>query len=264
MSTLPRTLCSLALALLTLVGCADPSGADGAADDAAPRTPRVVLLTQSKGYEHGVVKRAAPGKPSLVERALRDRWAGRADVTLLRDAARLDAARLADTDVLVMYTTGELPIPGGAAALVAWVRGGGALLGVHSVSDTFHEQPVFLDMLGGEFDGHPWHQPVRALVVDREHPATASLGESMELHDEIYEYKGRASADLDVLLRLDPSSVDMSKAKHPDSGHPLSWVREPGEGRVFHTGLGHRDELWVREEFLSHLDGALEWLLSAE
>ncbi|GJM22650.1 MAG: hypothetical protein DHS20C15_25650 [Planctomycetota bacterium] len=246
-----------------VTGAESGAKSDQALDaDAPPASkPRVVLLTQSAGYEHAVVKRAQADAPSLVERALAERWSSRAEVQLLRDATQLDAARLADTDVLLLYTTGELPVPGGASALVEWVRAGGALLGVHSVSDTFHEQPEFLELLGGEFDGHPWHQRVRLLVVDREHPATAALPEPFELHDEIYEYKRRAENDLRVLLRLDPKSVDFSRAKHPHSGHPMSWVREVDAGRVFHTGLGHRDELWRDEAFLGHLDGALSWLL---
>lgn len=260
------TTCALTVALsVALTACGDATAPSTDTDVApaaeAARRPRVVLLTQSMGYEHGVVKRAQPDAPSLVERALLERWSSRAEVHLLRDASQLDAELLADTDVLLLYTTGELPVPGGAATLVNWVKAGGALFGVHSVSDTFHEQAEFLELLGGEFDGHPWHQVVRLLIADPEHPATAALPDPFELHDEIYEYKRRATSDLHVLLRLDPKSVDFTRAKHPDSGHALSWEREIDAGRVFHTGLGHRDELWSNESFLAHLDGGLSWLL---
>lgn len=255
-----RGLTLLLAALLALGACGDTAHDDSPRLAPPVRLAHLVVLTQSAGYEHAVVKRDAPEQPSLVERALAERWSARGKVTLLRDASALDAELLARTDVLVMFTTGELPVPGGAATLVEWVRGGGALLGVHSVSDTFHEQPEFLELLGGEFDGHPWHQPVRLEVVDRAHLATAGLGAELALHDEIYEYTRRAD-DRHVLLALDPSSVDMSRAKHPDAPHALVWLRTPGAGRVFHTGLGHRAELWRDEAFLTHLDGGLNWLL---
>ena len=37
-----------------------------------------------------------------------------------------------------------------------------------------------------------------------------------------------------------------------------------GEGKVFYTSLGHRDDVWTSEAFQAHLVGAIRWLLGED
>jgi type 1 glutamine amidotransferase len=67
--------------------------------------------------------------------------------------------------------------------------------------------------------------------------------------------------------------------KHPNenkAGHyPVSWVRKAGEGRVFYTSLGHREDVWddsaevkdrknapeVARQYQQHILGGIKWAL---
>src|ERR1700747_2411035 len=51
-------------------------------------------------------------------------------------------------------------------ALLNFVRSGRGFLGVHSATDTFYTWPDYLELVGGYFNGHPWHQAVTIEVVD--------------------------------------------------------------------------------------------------
>ena len=84
------------------------------------------------------------------------------------------------------------------AALLDFVRTGGGFLGVHSASDTFYTWPDYLDLVGGYFNNHPWHQAVTIEVVDPSNPVVAFLGNSLQIEDEIYQisdfdYRDRTS-----------------------------------------------------------------------
>src|SRR4051794_37420598 len=72
--------------------------------------PKVVVLIQSKGFEHDVAKRTA-GAPSRVERTFREmaQRSGGFDVEVIDDASLLTPQRLRDTKIVAFYTTGALP-----------------------------------------------------------------------------------------------------------------------------------------------------------
>jgi uncharacterized protein len=218
---------------------------------------RATVVTITHGFRHESIETA---ERTIAELALRT---GMFTVTFARnddDLARLFTPQaLSETDIVFFInTTGELPLPD-RDAFLQWIENGGAFVGAHSASDTFHEYPPYLDMLGGEFDFHGDHSDVQVFVEDREHPATRSLASPFTTFDEIYRFK-----------RYDPSRVQLLLALHadPDSGEPsflpISWVRTQGQGRVFYTALGHRDEVWEAEWFRQHLIGAVAWTLGVE
>jgi len=166
---------------------------------------------------------------------------------------------------VVFYTTGELPLPeGGAQALVDWVRAGGAFAGVHSATDTLHEFPAYGEMIGGIFDGHPWNQKVGVMVEDGAHPATAHFDERFEITDEIYQFRSFRRHPLRVLLSLEPSSVDMTKGKREDGDYALAWSRDWGEGRMFYSALGPREEVWRDERFQQLRLNGIDWAVKGQ
>src|SRR6516164_2747876 len=65
-------------------------------------------------------------------------------------------------------------------------------------------------------------------------PLVAFLGNLLPFEDEIYQISDFDYCGSHVLLRLDQSSVDLSKP-----GGPLARTRSYGQGRVFCTALGH-------------------------
>jgi hypothetical protein len=84
------------------------------------------------------------------------------------------------------------------------VRSGRGFLGVHSATDTFYTWPDYLDLVGGYFNGHPWHQAATIEVVDPSDPLVAFLGNSLQVEDEIYQISDFDYRGSRVLLRLDP------------------------------------------------------------
>jgi uncharacterized protein len=253
--------------LVLLIALAAPVQAQ---ESAAPPKKRVLVYTVSAGYEHDVVKRAKPGEPSLVERTLvglgRERkWF---ECVLSRDAKDFTRASLATFDLVFFYTTGELPLSDeGKKALLDFVKDGKAFAGAHCATDTFYQLPEYGQMIGGYFDGHPWHEKVVMRVEDREHASTRHLGASWELVDEIYQFKAPYDrSKLHVLLSLDPAKNDLKKngVNRTDGDFANAWCKEVGKGRLFYTALGHRPEVWADPSFLKHVEGGFAWAMRAE
>jgi type 1 glutamine amidotransferase len=225
----------------------------------AGRPVRLFYCTHSAGFRHDVL----PETREIMQ-ALGDTldWL---DVTVSDDIADLTPTRLRDTDVVMLYTTGMLPMGRMREALMQWVIDGGALVGVHSATDTFAEYDPYVQTIGGTFDGHPWNEEVTIAVDDPSHPAmrpffasATGVGASglatFTLADEIYQFRG-LNTDMHILMSLDRSNPKTE----PGRTYPLAWTREPGKGRVFYTALGHRPEVWRDPRFIDHLKAGIRW-----
>ena len=71
------------------------------------------------------------------------------------------------------------------------------------------------------------------LVEDQTHPSTAGLGDRFTLTEEFYTFRENPRPRVQVLLRLDPSSVGTT------GDYPLAWTQSYGAGRVYYNALGH-------------------------
>lgn len=217
---------------------------------------RMVAVTVTQGFRHESIE--------IAEQTLSEMAAARdLEVEFVRDAIQLSsslsASSLASARVVIFAnTTGDLELPG-RNALLQWVQSGGSFIGVHSASDTWHNWPEYIAMLGGEFETHPAEASVIVHVEDRNHPATAGIESPHPLFEEIYYFKN-----------FNPESVHLLLALHtsPENGqpgfYPLAWWRPYGRGRVFYTALGHREDVWRSPWFRSHLAGAIDWSLQRD
>jgi uncharacterized protein len=172
---------------------------------------------------------------------------------------KMSAEGLKKYDVVIFdNTTGDLPVPS-MDDFLAWIANGGAFVGMHAASDTFHGAPAFLQMLGGEFKQHGPQVKVECINQDPEHPATKHFGPKYEVFDEIYQFKNFSRPTVHGLLGLD---------KHPNNGtpgdYPVSWCKQIGKGKVFYTSLGHREDVWESEKYQAHILGGLKWALGLE
>ena len=78
--------------------------------------------------------------------------------------------------------------------------------------------------------------------------------------DEFYRAKTFSRDKIDVLLRLDPTSV-AGNAVDKDGDYPLAWAKKYGNGRVFYGSFSHATELWDRRDIqLMYLE-AIKWSL---
>jgi type 1 glutamine amidotransferase len=288
----------------------------------APPVPaqnkKVLLITESKGFRHGVVTRKTtlllkdldPNKlpkidgldlgvrkekdgkitvtahyagvigseplefrqgnevvarcePCLAEKTFIEmgKNSGLFEVVCSQDSRReIVAENLKKFDAVWFYTTGPLPLSDTQKAdLLDFVRKGKGFGGCHSATDTFYNWEEYGKLIGGYFDGHPWHQKVKVRVEVKDHPATKHLGDSFEITDEIYQFKAPYSRENNrVLMKLD---MDGLKAgKRGDMDNALAWTRDYGQGRVFYTALGHRDEVWKDKRFQQQVIGGLRYL----
>lgn len=238
----------------------------GAAAPPAPR-PRVLMISYAAGFQHEVVRRPSTDRLSTAERAVDElgRRSGRFEVIHLgtrQDLERLTESSMRSFRAILFFTTGMLPIRAEVRhAMFELVRGGGGFIGVHSATDTWSDVPEYGHLVGGVFDGHPWHQKVRVIVEDRAHISTRHLGATFEITDEIYQFRGWSRPGAQVLLRLDPGTVEIGRGHRGDRDYALSWTRVYGRGRVFYTAFGHDPSVWADERFLRHLSGGIEWAL---
>jgi type 1 glutamine amidotransferase len=225
---------------------------------AAQTRTRVLYLTHSAGFKHDVVPYSETVLQTLGQR---EGW----DVMASKDVGLLTASTLKDYAAVVFYTTGELPVTEQQKHdLLAWIKGGGALVGVHSATDTFYKWPEYGEIMGGYFDNHPWHEEVGVIVEDRTHPATTHLGERFRITDEIYQHRNWSRDNVHVLLKLDPDSVDLTKkgVNRTDRDFGLTWTNTYGEGRSFYTAFGHRKEVWDDPRFQTLLVEGIRWAMN--
>ena len=168
---------------------------------------------------------------------------------------------------MMLNTTGELfTDPELQKSLAEFVKSGKGLIGIHSASDTFYTWEEYGKMMGGYFDGHPWHETVKLKVEDPGHATCECFhGKDINIIDEIYQYTEApySRERLRVLLSLDPSGTDMKKngMKRADGDYAVGWVQSYGDGRVFYCNLGHREETYWNPTVLQHYLAGIQFAL---
>jgi uncharacterized protein len=181
----------------------------------------LLFFTSSAGFKHASIPTAVQVITSLGEKT------GAFETTASQDVSVFTPANLSHYSVVMLYTTGELPMSGAEKApFIQFVRSGHGFVGVHSATDTFYMWQPYLELSGGYFNDHPWHQKVTVDVADPS-PIVGFLGKSFQVNDEIYQISDFQYKTSDVLLRLDPSSVDLHKPNvhRRFYGWPLAWPR---------------------------------------
>jgi len=116
---------------------------------------------------------------------------------------------------------------------------------MHSATDTLHDHPPqgpltpYSLMIGAEFKTHHAQVAVDAINQDPRHPACKHFGPTFHVKDEIYIMNGFERNSVHGLLGLD---------QHPNEktpgDYPIAWCKKYGQGRVFYTSLGHREDVW--------------------
>lgn len=225
----------------------------------------VLFLTSSAGYEHAVIQREK-GELGYVEKLMVKLGADEGiRVIPTKDGGLISKETLPLFDVVMLYTTGDFTQPGkdgsipaseeGRNALIEWVAQGGGLVGTHTASDTFHGWKPYLEMIGGEFMSHGKQQD--GVLTVKKHSITSHLPEKWKLFEEWYCYKNLQD-DFTPIMFLDGSSMDEDFYKAAGS-YPHGWVEDFGKGRIFHSALGHRQDVWDNPDFQKMIIKAIKW-----
>ena len=242
------------------------------------KLPRKVLLfSKTNGFRHGSIPVAVKAITMLGEKT------GAFSAVHSEDESMFAPLNLNKFDMVIMVnTTGEIFKPrkwpndpaqkkeaqekeiAYKQALVDFVKGGKGLAGVHSATDTYKNWKEYNDMMGGAFDGHPWHMDVPVRILGGDHPLTKVFGnKGFTVKDEIYQFRGNTAKPEErrMLLSLAPDWEGLKKGKRKDNFYPISWISNYGKGRTFYCSLGHRDEIYWNEDVLEHYLAGFQFAL---
>lgn len=274
--------CLVAIALLAFASTQLSAAPVPTVADA--KTKRLLLVTDSGGFVHDsvglaeeVLKQIGPknGFEVTCYRYTRDPndpgfdkyakdFRARTGLTVEKEnCGRVNKSTLKNFDIVLFFTTGNPLTKDELADLQDWVKAGGAFAGTHCATDTLYNT-TYGALVGGYFDGHPWHQKIKLKVEDPKHAAAAGFKDGdEEITDEIYQFKDApySREKLHIILSVDNSSIDTEKkgVNRKDKDFAIAWCQEYGKGRSFYTSLGHRKEVWKDERFQKHLIGGLKW-----
>jgi type 1 glutamine amidotransferase len=217
----------------------------------------------------------------LLEIGSRQGW----DFEFSKDGSKFSKDYLAQFDAVFFYTTGNLLEEGtdkqppmsaeGKQALFDFVKAGKGFIGTHSASDTFHtnnealkgpdrylnhgdKADSYVRFLGGEFIKHGAQQVAKNSVTDAKFPGFEKVGPEYAFQEEWYSLKDFAP-DIHVLSVIDAPSMTGDEYKRP--AYPSTWARKEGDGRVWYTAMGHREDVWTNPTFQSILIGGIQWAL---
>ncbi|MCH7701429.1 MAG: ThuA domain-containing protein, partial [Planctomycetes bacterium] len=247
---------------------------------AQPAQPRKMLVfTLTRGYRHESIAAGVHAFRILGEKT------GAFEIVHSEDPAVFEPQRLIQFDAVCMLnTTGELFTPSNfeelepaarsnagrlarrwKQSLLDFVAGGGGLIGIHAAADCFYKWSEYGDLMGGYFNGHPWHEEVTVIVEEPDHPLCAPFGAtSFQITDEIYQIRSPYSRLRQrVLLSLDADRTDLRRSgiRRTDRDFAVSWVRTYGAGRVFYCSLGHREEIYWNPAVLRHYLAGIQFAM---
>lgn len=257
----------------------------GSAPAAAAGKRKILFFSKSSGFEHSVIS-WKNGQPSYAEKVLLDLGAKNGwDFEFSKDGSKFSKDYLAQFDAVFFYTTGDLcsegtdkqpPMtPEGKQALFDYVKSGKGFIGTHSASDTFHtnnesqkgpdrylnhgdKADAYVRFLGGEFIKHGKQQDAKNAVTDAKFPGFENVGATYGFMEEWYSLKD-FTPDIHVLSVIDAPAMTGAEYERPP--YPSTWARKEGEGRVWYTAMGHREDVWTNPTFQSILIGGVKWAL---
>lgn len=237
---------------------------------------KVLMFTKSAGFQHSVVKRdgdeLGQAEKTVIELGKKHGF----DVTATKDGSQINPENLKKYDAVYFFTQGEIDKEGldknppvaeeHKHAILEYVKNGGGFVGTHcGGADTWHEfvegnKKPFLEMVGGEFIVHGIQQKSRVDVIDPDFPALKGWPKSLTIIDEWYAYKGFHD-NMRVLMMLETDGMVGQMYKRPP--YPITWCSNYGKGRVFYTGLGHREDVWENPLYQSLVANGILWAAGA-
>ncbi|MEO8870374.1 MAG: ThuA domain-containing protein, partial [Granulicella sp.] len=247
-----------------------------------------LVLCKAAGFVHSSSPLAAETVKMMGEKT------GAYATTITYDSADINTANLTQYDAIVLDSTtlaflddpkDPAATEARKAALMAFVRGGKGLVGIHAAVDTYHTSPArgsnaapegtwpeFNKMIGGWFKFHwVYPQEITVKIDDPKSPLNAMFhGQEYTYHDETYTMAQNSFSrkNVHVLTSVDYSKMsDADKAKETaatkrtDGDYALSWIRREGKGRVFIDVVGHSEHIYAMRPEMEHLLAGIQYAL---
>lgn len=228
------------------------------------KTRRILVFYRCEGFIHGSIPWANHALKSMGERT------GAFEVDLADTYDVFTPSNLESYDaILLNNTTGMVfPKPEQLNAFLDFIASGKGLAGIHAASDNFGRHPECRAIVGGEFGGHPWNAggTWAFQLDDPTHTLNRAFGGKGFWHtDEIYQYKPETYVGKDalrILVSLDMNQKEvLSQIQDGPRDVPVSWLRRAGDGRVFYTNFGHREDTFTKTSILAHMLDGIQYAL---
>lgn len=219
---------------------------------------KLLVFYLAEGFVHSSILHANACFRNMAEKT------GAFTVTFSTNKADFNADNLKQFDGIMFNNTTSLKLDDAQRkAIVDFVAAGKGFMGVHSASDNFGCCKELSDLIGGQFDGHPWGAggTWAYKLDDPTHPINRGFdGKGFIMSDEIYQIKGKYARDnCRELVSLDmthEATKNVKGIKRADGDFPISWIKKDGGGRVFYSSFGHREDVYQNKAVVQHyLDG---------
>jgi uncharacterized protein len=218
-----RTLLILVAILLRIEAVAAAAVVD-VASAAAPI--RAVIITGVDWPGH-VWKETAPAVREALQKD------PRFQVRIVEEPGFLASQELATFDVIVLHFKNYDPISQQQKAqenLLRLVRQGKGLVVIHYASGALEDWPEYRNLVGRtQQKKHDKRGPFTVKIVNHEHPVTKGMKDFMADDELFIELQGERPIEVLATAHSQLAGQD----------HPMAFVLQEGQGRVFHTTLGH-------------------------
>jgi len=269
-----RTITILATLSLGAIGLlAQPPGRGGRGPN---RTGRKIVLAWAD-TRNGVAQHESVGHAlATIERigyesGLYDTWI-RTDSNIISYHPLMTTGQpanggpsLANVDAIFFLGHREVPLdPQQKADLLKFVHDDGkGFVAGHTGTTAFMSWPEFNELLGAQFDQHPYGVTSATIVnEDPVFPATQMFPPTSTFTEEYYQPMNFSRDKIHVLLRLDMSNMPQNPGVHIKNGDwPLAWAKMYGKGRVFYSAFGHASETWDNPMVYRMYYQAIKWAL---
>jgi type 1 glutamine amidotransferase len=190
-----------------------------------------VLLVTGVDYAGHRWKQTAPAIRAVLEQDKRF------DVRIVEDPEFLASAAIFDYDVLFLHFKNYQPVARAKQVhenLVNFVKQGKGLVLLHFACGAFEDWPEFRDLAGRVWNKdqkspHDPRAPFMVHITAPEHPLMRGM-QDFQADDELYT----------CLVGERPVEVlATARSKVTGKDQPMAFVFDYGQGRVFHTPLGH-------------------------
>ncbi|MCH2209190.1 MAG: ThuA domain-containing protein [Lentisphaerales bacterium] len=214
---------------------------------------KILCFSKPYGFPHSSIKTAKKMIQVMGDKT------GLFSVDFSEDAKDLSAENLAKYDALYLNNSTHIQKgitdPVKRKELINFVKNGGGLVAIHAATDG--GWPEYVDMIGGNFDGHPWgHKGTYCLCnEDIKHPIVRKAfggNREFKLNDELYQYKDFYRDRVRVLMSIDMSKFENHRGgrKRDDNDYPMVWIKDFGKGKVFVSSPGHNHHIYWHKDFL--------------
>ncbi|MDB5077787.1 MAG: hypothetical protein JWO42_3966 [Chloroflexi bacterium] len=247
-----RSAFALAIAVVALLCGLAAARVVSARPEPRVSRPAILVFSRTTGYRHDSI-------PAAIQAVRADGRLDGYDVVATEDPRLFSDAELHRFRAVVfLLTTGNVLDGTQQAAFERFIRHGGGWLGVHSASDTEYQWAFYGRLVGAYFHRHPAIQTATVHVIDRDNPATRPLPVQWTRTDEWYDFRSNPRGKVHVLATVDERTYTGGQM---GTDHPIAWCHEDLGGRALYTAMGHTIASYHEPLFLTHLRGALSYVL---